>query len=45
MPESIINYGENNIWRKKYSGKDFKPLYDALSNVKAQCKKGGCKFQ
>jgi hypothetical protein len=35
MPDSIIDYDNNNIWRKKYIGKDFKPLYDALSNIKA----------
>jgi hypothetical protein len=35
MPDSIIEYDNNNIWRKKYTGKDFKPLYDALSNIKA----------
>lgn len=35
MPDSIIDYETANIWGKKYVGKDFKPLYDALSNVKA----------
>jgi hypothetical protein len=34
MPDGIVDYDYENIWRKKYLGKDFKPLYDALSNVK-----------
>ena len=35
MPDSIIDKDYDNISRHKYIGKDFKPLYDALSNVRA----------
>ena len=34
MPEGIIDQDYDNARKKKYVGKDFKPLYDALSNVK-----------
>ena len=37
MPDGIREYDEEDVFKKLYIGKDFKPLYDALSNVRAKC--------